>query len=579
MSSQVHKLALPAGTQLQQYQIESVLGVGGFGIVYQARHTHLDSLVAIKEFMPQHCATRDGQTVYPLSQSDELEFETGIQKFLDEAKQLVQFDDHPNIIRCKDFFKYNGTAYLVMNLERGKELAQILKAHTAQECPLTEAQIIKLMIPVLEGLQYIHDQGVLHRDIKPANIFVRSSDERPLLIDFGAAKQNFGHTQKSENQMQTYGYAPLEQVGSEGDLGPWTDIHAVGAMMWRIVLNANPPRVEDRTARVLQGQADPALTRLDEVKEQFSENFINTIKKAISIRISERFQTANELIAALQGVPVTPHFGLDGQQTTRLDSSASASQFPPSYPSHVAHPQDTHSNPSSPKSHSASGPNMAGFSTSQPISATGNSGYSPGPVPNNLGANANQHQSTTPPTKNNFKMWVGALCAAVVVLLGGFYGLQATKSSTASNQILVNEEIDIIYSLVTKAEMDNDSNTIENRMLCAMEEIDDMDDAGTRNIELLRSGIENRTLNIEKNLAKARERAADLVSRHQSNSQHINNVFDEVIKSSKQKGKYDKAEYLASLKLLVQEASKLNEKSEVIELLEKRITVTPKACG
>ena len=176
-------------------------------------------------------------------------------------------------------------------------------------------------------------------------------------------------------------------------------------------------------------------------------------------------------------------------------------------------------------------------------------------------------------------MWVGALCAAVVVLLGGFYGLQATKSSTASSEILVNEEIDIIYSLVTKAEMDNDSNTIENRMLCAMEEIDDMDDAGTRNIELLRSGIENRTLNIEKSLAKARERAADLVTRHQTNSQHINNVFDEVIKSSKQKGKYDKAEYLASLKLLVQEASKLNENSEVIELLEKRITVTPKVCG
>jgi serine/threonine protein kinase len=588
MSSKVHKLALPAGTQLQQYQIESVLGVGGFGIVYQARHTHLESLVAIKEFMPQHCATREGQTVYPLSQSDEIEFETGIQKFLDEAKQLVQFDDHPNIIRCKDFFKHNGTAYLVMNLERGKELAQILKAHTAQGSPLTEAQITKLMIPVLEGLQYIHEQGVLHRDIKPANIFVRSIDERPLLIDFGAAKQNFGHTQKSENQMQTYGYAPLEQVGSEGELGPWTDIHAVGAMMWRIVLNANPPRVEDRTARVLQGQADPALTRIDEVKGQYSENFINTIKKSIAIRVSERFQTANEVIAALQGVPVSSDVyegtgvGLDEQQTTRIDSPDSSAHSTPgsstSYPPHVAHIQTSHAT-SPPTSNVSS---SAGPISSAPIPVSSNTGYQTGPTTNGAEPQSYQNQPhhRAPASKNNsFKVWVGALCLAVVVLLGVFYGLQSTDSSTASTQVLVNEEIDIVYSLVTKAEMDNDSNTIEKRMLCAMQDIDDMDEAGERNIELLRLGIENRTLNIEKNLAKARERAFDLVTRHQSSSSRIDSVFDDMISTNQQRGKYDKADYLTSLKALIQEASLLSEKSKITALLEKRITVTPTDCS
>ena len=107
MSGTEHKLALPAGTILHQYQIESVLGAGGFGIVYKARHTLLDTDVAIKEYLPQHCATREGATVHPLSTADEQEFEAGISRFVDEAKQLVQFDDHASIIRCKDFFKDN----------------------------------------------------------------------------------------------------------------------------------------------------------------------------------------------------------------------------------------------------------------------------------------------------------------------------------------------------------------------------------------------------------------------------------------------------------------------------------------
>ena len=531
MSSQEHKLALPCGTVLQQYKIESVLGYGGFGIVYKARHTHLDTLVAIKEYLPQQCATREGSTVHPISLSEEKEFDEGIGKFLEEAKQLVQFDDHPNIIRCKDFFKENGTAYLVMNLEQGNELAQVLRNHHHNETPLSEEQIIDLIIPVLEGLKYIHGKGVLHRDIKPSNIFVRSKDGQPLLIDFGAAKQDFGNVQKSVNQSHTYGYAPLEQVSSEGELGPWTDIHAVGAMMWRIVLNANPPRVEDRISKVSRNQPDPIITAVQEVSSEYSASFINAIIKALSIHNEDRFQTADEFISALQG-----------------------GQLSENEPVTVAVKKVTQQPLSS-----------ATLTPSQPQVSTSTTKIEPEVAQDDTAKS------------NKAIIWVasfGGLAALIILMLNLFDFIGNDERPTKE---VIFSKLEIIYEQVTEAQLAIDLNNGDLSTISALREtirgLDNPDKETINLIKLLESGVQKRKVSVEKNMSRARERTFELAKFHQQWSSHIETLCDEKRKVAEDNGNYDKAEFISGLKKVVIDASKLSTEKEVKQLIAKRIKI------
>ena len=243
--------ALPRGTALRGYTIEEVLGHGGFGIVYRARHNELGGLVAIKEYLPVESALRDGAAVHPRSAACRADYEDGLRRFLEEAKALIGFRDHPSIVSCRDFFRANGTAYLVMEHEDGLPLSVLLQRREAAGRPFAEADLLAVMVPLLEGLARVHEAGALHRDIKPANILVRRADERPVLIDFGAAKQGAAERSKSMAPY-TEGYAALEQVG-EGELGPWTDLYAAGAVMWRMAAGGNPPWQPQGAVRVRSG--------------------------------------------------------------------------------------------------------------------------------------------------------------------------------------------------------------------------------------------------------------------------------------------------------------------------------------
>lgn len=305
-----HKNALPPGTVLNQYKIESLLAHGGFGIVYLAKHTHLDELVVIKEYLPSEVATREGTTVHALSGSEQEDYQEGLDRFLDEAKQLVQFKSHKNIVSCRDFFADNGTAYLVMDYEDGVSLSDLLRMR--HNNPLNEQELLRIMLPLLDGLKFVHDKGVLHRDIKPGNIFVRRTDEQPVLIDFGAAKQNFSKHSKS---MAPYspGYAAMEQVEEDGYLGPWTDLYAIGAVMWRVLFgdkqvasgaqdSTNPAKVESRANARVRGKDDPLRPATELGKGQYSVGLLTIIDKCLALNEEDRYQTTGELISALEAV-------------------------------------------------------------------------------------------------------------------------------------------------------------------------------------------------------------------------------------------------------------------------------------
>ena len=218
-----------------------VLGVGGFGVTYLAEDLRLDRRVAIKEYLPNEFAMRSGETVHPKSRSDREVFEWGLERFLGEARTLALFR-HPNLVRVMEYFEANATAYIVMEYEEGEPLDRVLDRRGT----LSERQLRGLLGPIVGGLREVHGSDYLHRDIKPSNVFVRRSDESPVLLDFGAARQSLGRKSKSLTAVASAGYSPPEQYESGGEQGPWTDIYALSALCYRAVTGAAPAEAPRR---------------------------------------------------------------------------------------------------------------------------------------------------------------------------------------------------------------------------------------------------------------------------------------------------------------------------------------------
>ena len=238
-------LALDQGSLLNdQFRIGRVLGIGGFGITYLAFDEVLEMGVAVKEYLPSEMAARktDGHTVQPLSttgaEMDEADFEYGLERFLQEARTLARFERHPNIVRVRTFFRANGTAYLVMNFYKGRTLAEYLALNNGF---IPEDEVLLIMQQVFDGLAVVHEADVLHRDIDPSNVYL-ANDGTVVLLDFGAARAAMGERTHNKSAVMKEGYAPYEQYRTEGTQGPWTDVYACAAMLYRCLTGYKPPR-------------------------------------------------------------------------------------------------------------------------------------------------------------------------------------------------------------------------------------------------------------------------------------------------------------------------------------------------
>ena len=240
-------LVLPYRVVLNgQFIVGKVLGKpGGFGITYLGWDINLATPVAIKEYLPRDYAGRDADhaSVMAHSREDANLFRFGLEQFLNEARTLARFD-HPNVVRVRSFFEQHGTAYLVMDYLQGVNLSEYL---TAQGGRLTEAQASEIMLPILDGLQEVHSKGFLHRDIKPQNIYVTSAG-RPILLDFGAARQAMGERSRSLSVVLTPGFSPYEQYHRRGEQGPWTDLYAFAATYYYLLAGFAPPDAPERVA-------------------------------------------------------------------------------------------------------------------------------------------------------------------------------------------------------------------------------------------------------------------------------------------------------------------------------------------
>ena len=287
-----HYQSLPAGYLLHWYEIDSVLGSGGFGITYLARDTNLNRHVAIKEYFPKDMAARklDSQ-VNPLSDHTVEDFSVGLERFITEARTLARCQ-HPNIVRVYSVFEANGTAYMVMDYQRGQSLSRAVRTRAIKG----EEKLLALVRPILDGLVFMHDAGFIHRDIKPDNIFLRE-DGVPVLLDFGAARRAVGLGTQHLTMMLTPNFAPIEQYNSGGrshKQGPWTDIYSIAATLYRIIVGTGPADAVARAKALLENEEDAYISIKDANPTGYSQEFLSAIDNALAFRPSERPQSINE---------------------------------------------------------------------------------------------------------------------------------------------------------------------------------------------------------------------------------------------------------------------------------------------
>jgi hypothetical protein len=272
--------ALPIGSRIARYKIKGVLGQGGFGITYLALDEQLRREVAIKEYLPSFLAVRrDGASVMPRSTQMADDFNWGRQRFVAEARTLATLHDAPGIVRVHDFLEANGTAYMIMECVQGRTLESVL----AERTRLGPEEVATILEPLLVGLERVHAAGFLHRDIKPANILLRP-DGRPTLIDFGASRPAVVGKTSAMTAIFTPGYSAPEQITSAKQ-GPWTDIYALAATLYRAITGTLPPSSFDR---LLGDEYQPVLRR---APAGFDPALLVAVDAGLAIRPAERPQS------------------------------------------------------------------------------------------------------------------------------------------------------------------------------------------------------------------------------------------------------------------------------------------------
>lgn len=284
---------LRKGTRLiGRYTVEGVLGQGGFGITYLGMDELHKKKVAIKEFFPQGIVTRNIEyedTVTVTLVGEKENYDKGKERFLKEAQTMAMFSKDKGIVKALDFFEINNTAYIVMEYLEGVTLKQYLRENKR----IVAEDLVELLVPLIEALDEIHSQGLIHRDISPDNIMVLP-DGRIKLMDFGAARDYTEFGEKSLSIVLKPGYAPPEQYQTHGVQGPWTDIYALCATMYKCITGENPPDAIDRLV-------DDHLKKISAFRIPVLPQIEEAIIKGMSVAAKDRYQNVGDFCEDLYG--------------------------------------------------------------------------------------------------------------------------------------------------------------------------------------------------------------------------------------------------------------------------------------
>ncbi len=289
---------LAPGTELLQgqYRIVKFLNSGGFGITYLASDS-LDRKVVIKECFPSSFCNRSRTIVQARSRAHTAELKSVVQLFVQEARSLAKLN-HPNIVGVHQVFEDNETAYMVLDFVEGRDLLDTLEDPNHG---LTAPQIKGILQDVLSAVGFIHDQDILHRDISPDNILL-DSDLRPVLIDFGAAREEATKKSRVLSAMRVVkdGYSPQEFYVQGSEQSPSSDLYALGASFYHLIDGEIPPNSQARLAAIASGEKDPYEPLAGRIKG-YETRFLAAIDKALGILPKDRMQTAEEWLDAMEG--------------------------------------------------------------------------------------------------------------------------------------------------------------------------------------------------------------------------------------------------------------------------------------
>ena len=271
----------------ERYIVGTVISFGGFGILYRAWDRSMDRMIAIKEYFPTSCVNRDPdkKSVFVYAENRKQEFARGKKDFLNEARNTARFSQYDNIVNVFNYFEENGTAYMAMEFMDGITLKEYLKQHDDR---ISWEETVKLLLPIMEVLKDVHTAGILHRDISPDNIML-CKDGKVKLFDFGAARFSDEESDALRTVILKMGYAPPEQYRKKSRQGPWTDVYALGATMYRCISGKLPDESVNRLEAVYRKEQDP----LKELKDIVPEipGYLNTaIMRAMSLEPELRFK-------------------------------------------------------------------------------------------------------------------------------------------------------------------------------------------------------------------------------------------------------------------------------------------------
>jgi len=291
---------LPPGTIIgNNYRVLSTLGRGGFGITYKCEDIRLKYYVAVKEYFPDGLASRnsDNLNVVP-SDTGRDTYKWGLEKFLREGMTLAAIQDKsPSefIVKIILFLEERETAYLAMEFIDGMTIDEFATSNRVTSAKQLEGMFESLCV---RGLKLIHEADVHHQDIKPDNIIVRSSNNQPVIIDFGAARQSAGG--KSTVALLTPRYSAVEQYASKEDMdgdddrdlcGPFTDIYSLAATFYFIIKGKLP---HDAPSRILEDRTE-ALSG-DKSLSHYSDNFLKQIDWGMSPLPKDRPQSIEQWV-------------------------------------------------------------------------------------------------------------------------------------------------------------------------------------------------------------------------------------------------------------------------------------------
>jgi len=314
---------LPLGTMIEGFEIRAVIGVGGFGIVYNAWDAMLERQVALKEYLPASLAQRmpDGQ-VKVRDRRHNNTYETGLKSFVNEARLLAQFD-HPALVKVYRFWEMAGTAYMVMPLYEGITLKQYMQQRIEQgEATLPEGHLLTWLVALTEALEVMHKQQCYHRDISPENIIIQASTGLPILLDFGAARRVIGNVSQPFTVILKASYAPIEQYAEVPSMtqGPWTDVYALAAAAHFLMTGKTPPT---SVGRLVNDSYVPLHTQN---QLPFSSQIRRAVDCALTVQPQDRTasmtQFREDLFDAPTTVPAMPALEKPSGETGAVDTKA-----------------------------------------------------------------------------------------------------------------------------------------------------------------------------------------------------------------------------------------------------------------